>query len=239
MARWYKETLLAASLRRAALSSVSKAWAQGRIDEREAVTEEIGFALEAAAEDAFTIAGTAALGTLQTPERGGAYGESTEGIEQQYDAGMLTRLEMQARIQAVRTPAVEAVALAVSPEDFVRESRKRVRRVFTFHLSVTIALSVLLIGAITAAFVLFILGDTRSAVAFGGISLAELIGTVVYQPLNKCHAALLASQTLEFLILQMWEQIETCKQQDDIRERIRCMNTTWRQLHATLRAMPV
>ena len=136
MASLQQESLLSASLRRAALSSVNRARAQINLDEKETVTEEIGLALEEAAfrPDTITISGTAARGASQPREPGASYGEPTERIEKQYEVGAITKGEKEARIRAARTPALEAVALAINPEDFVRESRKRVRRVFTFLL---------------------------------------------------------------------------------------------------------
>ena len=238
MPRLSQESLLLLSLRRAALRSVGRVVATNGMEIPRTVSEEIGFALEAAADDSSVVAGTAAIGSPE-PELGAYYGNSTGGIDRLYEAGEITELERKARIKATRTPAVEAVALAMNAEEFVRESRKRVRRVFTFHLSATIALAVLLIAAIAAAFGFFILGDTRSALAFGGISLAELVGTLVYQPLSRCQAALVASQTLELLIFQTWEQVQACKQHGELKDRIRCMNKTWTTLHATLRSMPV
>ena len=216
---------------------VTSARREGTIIADKALLEEIDLSVR---DRGIFIGGAAATGPIGWPLLGARYGEQIEEYERYYEEGVMTKGDLENIRIETKTPAPVAVALANSPEEFVQRARKRVRQYFVLQLVVAITVSVILLTAIAGAVVFALIDRGGVAVTLGGIGVADLIATYLYQPIGKLYGALVTSQKLELelVIMQLWVQIGDCKEHKELRDRIRCTNRVWKEIHKELDGLP-
>lgn len=127
-----------------------------------------------------------------------------------------------------REKEVGAMALSISPTAVFLSARRRIDLVFRLNLAIAISLAVLLLGGIGGAIVSgAVFAKPTWALVFGGISVADIIGVYAFKPLAAINEALVATQRLDALHLRLRQQLDTCGQLSDLKERIKCQTTVW------------
>jgi len=75
------------------------------------------------------------------------------------------------------------------------------------------------------------------AAAFGGVAAADMIGLYVFKPLTAINSAIVGSQRLAAVHLRLLEQLNTCNQFENLKERIDCQTTVWDTVQKELAAL--
>jgi hypothetical protein len=120
------------------------------------------------------------------------------------------------------------LALAISPEAVFGDARKRIALVFKINLAVSIVLAaILLVGIGGAVYSAVFIQKAIWSLAFGGLSVADLIGVYVFKPLSAINAALIGATRLDTLQLRLNQQLSQCAGHDDLEARIRCQTAVW------------
>lgn len=132
------------------------------------------------------------------------------------------------------SPAVIGALLALDADAVFAEARRRVRLVFRISMAVSTALALLLLSAVAAALVFAFLGRTTWALAFGGVSAADVVTVWVSKPLGEMQAASLAAQRLDFLTLSARERLRGCQAHQAFHDRIDCCSRVWEALRSEL-----
>lgn len=134
-----------------------------------------------------------------------------------------------------QTEMMGALALAIDPKSVFRDARRRIDLVFRLNLGLAIALAIILLGGIVGAIVCAIfLNKGIWALAFGGVSVADLIGVYAFKPLTAINSALVGTQRLDSVYLRLQEQLKACAEHTDLQERIRCQTIVWEAMQREL-----
>jgi len=134
------------------------------------------------------------------------------------------------------SPDLGGVALGSSSE-FYAASRRRISLAFRLSVGLALALAVILFGGIAATIVSGLMGYPAWSAAFGGVSVASLLGTYAYKPLTAISEAAVASQRLEIIHARLANQLKSCTEQSDLQKRIRCQTQVWNTIQKEIAAM--
>jgi hypothetical protein len=138
-------------------------------------------------------------------------------------------------IDSAPPPEVGATLLAISPDAVFRDARKRIDLVFKLNLGLAIVLAAVLLGGIAGAVISAVFFEkTIWALAFGGISVGDVIGAYALKPLTAINAAVIATQRLETIHLRLSEQLKLCAEHANLDDRIRCQTTVWETIQKDL-----
>ena len=133
---------------------------------------------------------------------------------------------------------VGSIALAFSPESVFGEARRRIRLVFRLNLGITVALALILLGGISGSVILGgLLEQSKWALIFGGVSVADLLGVYAFKPLKAIYEALFATQRLDTVHLRLYEQLRSCTEHENLSERINCQTQVWEAIQRELTAI--
>jgi hypothetical protein len=108
---------------------------------------------------------------------------------------------------------------------------------FRLSVGLALALAFILFGGIAAAIVSGLVGHAVWSAAFGGVSVADLLGVYAYKPLTAISEAALASQRLEIIHARLANQLKACAEQPDLDKRIRCQTSVWNAIQKEMSAM--
>jgi hypothetical protein len=128
------------------------------------------------------------------------------------------------------------IALGSSSE-FYTAARSRITLAFRLSVGLALALAVILFGGIAATIVSGLMGHAAWSAAFGGVSVASLLGAIAYKPLTAISEAAVASQRLEIIHARLANQLMVCTEQPDIEKRIRCQTAVWNAIQKEISAM--
>lgn len=132
-----------------------------------------------------------------------------------------------------RRAKVGSLALAISPEQLFRDARRRIELVFRLNFGVALALAVILLAGIVGAIVSAVfLRQNIWVLAFGGITVADLIGVYAFKPLKAINGSLVATQRLDGIHLRLHKQLPECDQLETPAERIKCQTEVWKSIEA-------
>ena len=132
-------------------------------------------------------------------------------------------------------PPSRRIAFGIDPSAVVHDARRRIDIVFKFNLAVAMVLAAILvcgIGGCVLSAVVF--KEATWALAFAGISVADLLGTYVYKPLDAVNAAVIATQRLDTIHLRLREQLNLCMQHPNLKDRIDCQTDVWQAIQKDL-----
>ena len=119
-----------------------------------------------------------------------------------------------------------------------RDARRRIELVFKINLAVAIVLAViLLIGIGGAVFSAVFLQRDVWTIAFGGVSVADLIGLYAFKPLTAINSAIVASQRLDATHLRLREQLQSCDEHKALKDRIECQSAVWDTIQKELASL--
>lgn len=138
--------------------------------------------------------------------------------------------------QAVARPNLESIALALTPDDFLRTAAKRTRLVFRVKLGILIALSMILLVGIAGSIVSALSGKSIWAVVFAGASIADIVGLVILKPLAAMEQALVSAQRVDLVHVRFRQQLLQCEQ-FEAEERFACSAKVWDRIQQDLEAL--
>jgi hypothetical protein len=133
-------------------------------------------------------------------------------------------------------PDLGALALNSSP-DFFSTARKRIALAFRLNVILALALAFILFGGIMLSIGGALTGHGGLAVAFGGVSAADLLGVYAFKPLAEISSAVVASQRLEIIHMRLQSQLLSCADQPDVEKRLHCQTGVWNAIQRDLAAM--
>src|SRR5207237_6645314 len=111
--------------------------------------------------------------------------------------------EVRLEARLARSPAATAAALVLDPDAVFRDARKRVSLVFRINVVISTVLAFLLLGGIGGAIVAGFLGKAVWAGVFGGVAAIDVLGVLVYKPLNQINQSIVQTQRLDLLFLSV------------------------------------
>ncbi|MEU7911391.1 hypothetical protein [Microbispora bryophytorum] len=139
--------------------------------------------------------------------------------------------------QEPEVPAELGGALLTFRMESFRRMRQRLDRVFKVNLTLAIVLFVVLIGGVSAAISTAIIGSATWAAAFGGVSVADLLGIYLLKPIQEIRKTNIMSQRLEMIVLQVHERLEACAGQEDWEKRYACQKAVFESIRADFKAL--
>lgn len=108
-------------------------------------------------------------------------------------------------------PEIAGLALAFSPELVFRIARKRISFYFKLNAGICFVLASLgLIGIGGGLCAALVFEKFQWAVVLGGLGIGSWVGLFVFKSLDRIRDALNATIALEFLVLRLQQQLETC-----------------------------
>jgi len=102
---------------------------------------------------------------------------------------------------------------------------------------VSIALAVILLGAASAAIVLGILGENAWAAVAGGVTMADLLGVLIYKPLAAINRSLVATQRIDIVHLAARERLRAIPDIQNPEKRVAAAKSVWEEIKADLQGL--
>jgi hypothetical protein len=137
-----------------------------------------------------------------------------------------------------RQSEIVGLALALDPDSVFRDARKRTGLVFQLNLGFAIILGIILLTGIAGSlYSALVLGKSTWALAFGGISAADLIGLYAFKPLIAINSALVSATRLDNMQLRLKLQLEQCSKYSKMDDRLRCQTAVWDTIQKELAAL--
>jgi len=134
--------------------------------------------------------------------------------------------------------AVGTLALATSPDALFRDARRRIAMVFRLNFGVALVLATILLMGIAGAIISAVfLRQNTWALAFGGVTVADLLGVYVFKPLKVINASLVATQRLDSIHLRLHKQLPECDQLETPKERLQCQTELWKSIESELASL--
>ena len=120
-----------------------------------------------------------------------------------------------------------AGALALDPDAAFRDARNRFQLVLRINIGISVALAVVLIGGIVGAIISALVGRSGLAGAFGGVTIIDLAGAIIYKPLKATNEALISTQRLDIIHLSTRESLLACAHLTTASARVKCAAPVW------------
>jgi hypothetical protein len=118
-----------------------------------------------------------------------------------------------------------------------QDARRRVILVFRLNIALSLAVSLILIGAITTSIVLGFFGRDVWATALGGVAMLDLVGAALYRPLAQINRALVRAQQIDMLVLSARERLRVVGDIAEANDLATATLHAWADILADLKAL--
>jgi hypothetical protein len=135
------------------------------------------------------------------------------------------------QVSVDRTARVAAVALAVDADAVFAGARSRNQLVFRLRLGIALSIAGVLVVGLAALVEGAVFGQPLAVAGGGALSIADLIGARIYQPIERIREAWLDADAVDLAHLETRQRIEDCMAaHPDRKAQIECTERAWREL---------